>query len=212
MTTAIIGTGNIGGTLARHLVGGGEPVVLAAKDEANAAALAQELGELARAASVEEAIADADAVVFAVWLDTIKELIATDARLLENKVVIDPSNPLGFDENGQMIRTLPEGQSAGSVVAALLPGGAHYVKAFGTPRATAGRALLRDGRRHGCENDRASDSCSRVRAVEGGPPRRCRSARGARRRPPPRGRLERPTRRSRPSPWRRRCRAIRMTR
>jgi predicted dinucleotide-binding enzyme len=96
MATAIIGTGNIGGTLARHLVRGGEPVVLAAKDEANAAALAQELGELARAASVEEAIADADAVVFAVWLDTTKELIATDARLLKNKVVVDPSNPLGF--------------------------------------------------------------------------------------------------------------------
>src|SRR3954447_26158763 len=132
MATAIIGTGNIGGTLARHLVRGGEPVVLAAKDEANAAALAQELGELARAASVEEAIADADAVVFAVWLDTVKELLADDARLLENKVVVDPSNPIGFDESGQTIRTLPEGQSSGSVVAALLPAGAHYVKAFGT--------------------------------------------------------------------------------
>jgi predicted dinucleotide-binding enzyme len=132
VATAIIGTGNIGGTLARQLVRGGEPVVLAAKDDAHAAALAQELGELARAASVEEAIAEADAVVFAVWLDTTKELIATDARLLENKVVVDPSNPLGFDESGQMIRTLPEGQSAGSVVAALLPSDAHYVKAFGT--------------------------------------------------------------------------------
>jgi predicted dinucleotide-binding enzyme len=132
MATAIIGTGNIGGTLARHLVRGGEPVVLAAKDEANAGALAQELGELARAASVEEAIGEADAVVFAVWLDTTKELIAKDAGLLENKVVVDPSNPLGFDESGQMIRTLPEEQSAGSVVAALLPAGAHYVKAFGT--------------------------------------------------------------------------------
>jgi predicted dinucleotide-binding enzyme len=132
MATAIIGTGNIGGTLARHLVRGGEPVVLAARDKANAAALAQDLGERARAASVEEAITDADAVVFAVWLDTIKELIATDARLLENKVVVDPSNPLGFDASGQMIRTLPEGQSSGSVVAALLPASAHYVKAFGT--------------------------------------------------------------------------------
>src|SRR3954447_16010634 len=126
MTTAIIGTGNIGGTLSRHLVHGGEPVVLATKDQANAAVLAQELGELARAASVEEAIGEADAVVFAVWLDTTKELIAKDAGLLENKVVIDPSNPLGFDGNGQMIRTLPEGKSAGSVVAALLPAGAHY--------------------------------------------------------------------------------------
>src|SRR5438477_3462453 len=137
MATAIIGTGNIGGTLARDLVRGGESVILAAKDGANAAALAQELGELARAASVDEAIAEADAVVFAVWLDTTKELIATDARLLENKVVVDPSNPLGFDESGQMIRTLPEGQSAGSVVAALLPAGARYVKAFGSLAADA---------------------------------------------------------------------------
>ena len=137
MTTAIIGTGNIGGTLARHLVRGGEPVVLAARDEANAAALAEELGELARAATVEDAIADADAVVFAVWLDTTKELIGADAGLLENKVVIDPSNPLGFDESGQMIRTLPDGESAGSVVATLLPAGAHYVKAFGTLAADA---------------------------------------------------------------------------
>ena len=108
MATAIIGTGNIGGTLARHLVRGGEPVVLAAKDEANASALAQELGELARAASVEEAIAEADVVVFAVWLDTIKQLIAKDAGLLEDRVVVDPSNPLGFDENGQMIGHCPK--------------------------------------------------------------------------------------------------------
>jgi len=136
LTTAIIGVGNLGGTVARHLVAGDEPVVLAAKDEANAAALAQELGELARAVSVEEAITDADTVVFAVWLDTIKELLATDARMLENKVVVDPSNPLGFDESGQMIRTLPEGESSGSVVAGLLPASAHYVKAFGSLGAT----------------------------------------------------------------------------
>src|SRR2546430_8456644 len=132
MTTAIIGIGNIGGTLARHLVGGGEPVVLAAKDESNAAALAQELGDLARAASVEEAIAEADVVVFAVWLDTIKELTAKDANLLEAKVVVDPSNPIGVDEHGEMMRTLPDDQSAGSVVVAMLPTGAQYVKAFGT--------------------------------------------------------------------------------
>ena len=137
MTTAIIGVGNIGSKLARHLVGGGEPVVLAAKDESRAQALATELGPQARAASVEDAIGGADVVVFAVWLDTIKELIAEDASLLENKVVVDPSNPLGLDESGQMIRTLPEGQSAGSVVAALLPANAHYVKAFGTLGADA---------------------------------------------------------------------------
>jgi 8-hydroxy-5-deazaflavin:NADPH oxidoreductase len=140
MTTAIIGIGNIGGTLARHLVRGGEPVLLAAKDEANAAALAQELGELARAASVEEAITEADAVVFAVWLDTIKELIAKDNDLLDGKVVVDPSNPIGVNETGEMTRTLPDDQSAGSVVAAVLPTGAHYVKAFGRSGPTRSQA------------------------------------------------------------------------
>jgi predicted dinucleotide-binding enzyme len=137
MPTAIIGVGNIGGAVARHLVAGGESVVLAAKDASKAEAFAGELGPLARAASVEDAIADGDAVVFAVLLDTMKELIPQHARLLEGKVVVDPSNPIGFDESGQPIRTLPEGQSAGSVVAALLPAGAHYVKAFGTIAADA---------------------------------------------------------------------------
>jgi 8-hydroxy-5-deazaflavin:NADPH oxidoreductase len=131
MTTAIIGVGNLGGTVARHLVAGGEPVVLAAQDEAHAEALATELGPNATAASVEDAIAGADVVVLATWLDQSRELLPARAQLLENKVVVDPSNPIGF-ENGQMIRTLPEGQSSGSVVAGLLPASAHYVKAFGT--------------------------------------------------------------------------------
>jgi 8-hydroxy-5-deazaflavin:NADPH oxidoreductase len=137
LTTAIIGVGNIGGTLARQLVGADEHVIVAAKDEANAESLANELGPLARAASVEEAIAGADAVVFAVWLDTTRELIAKHASLLENNVVVDPSNPIGFDADGQMSRTLPDDQSAGAVVAALLPASAHYVKAFGTLSAPA---------------------------------------------------------------------------
>jgi 8-hydroxy-5-deazaflavin:NADPH oxidoreductase len=132
MTTSIIGVGKLGGTVARHLTKGGEPVVLAARDETRAQALARELGPLARAASVEDAIAGADVVVLAIWLDQAAELVPGQSRLLENKVVVDPSNPIGFDESGQMIRTLPEGQSSGSVVAGLLPATAHYVKAFGT--------------------------------------------------------------------------------
>jgi hypothetical protein len=137
MTTAIIGIGKIGGAVARHLVAGGESVVLAATDQSHVEALVGELGPLARSASVEDAIADGDPVVFAVWLDTMRELIPQHARLLEGKVVVDPSNPIGFDESGQSFRTLPVGQSAGSVVAALLPAGAHYVKAFGTLGADA---------------------------------------------------------------------------
>jgi predicted dinucleotide-binding enzyme len=132
MTTAIIGVGSLGGTVARHLVSGGESVVLAAKDESRAQSVANELGPNASAASVEEAIAGADVVVLATWLDQTRELVPARTRLLEDKVVVDPSNPIGFDENGQMFRTLPQGEAAGSIVAGLLPESAHFVKAFGT--------------------------------------------------------------------------------
>jgi 8-hydroxy-5-deazaflavin:NADPH oxidoreductase len=132
VTTAIIGVGNLGSALARHLVAADERVVLAAADEAHATRLVDELGPNASAASVEDAIAGADVVVLAIWLDQARELVPAQHRLLEDKVVVDPSNPIGFDENGQMIRTLPEGESSGSVVAGLIPAGAHYVKAFGS--------------------------------------------------------------------------------
>jgi predicted dinucleotide-binding enzyme len=132
MTTAIIGVGNIGKSVARHLVDGGERVVLVARDESNATALANELGELASATSVEKAITDAEVVVFAVWLDTLKELIAQHAGLLRGKVVVDPSNPVAQDTDGGFVRTLPDGQSSGAVVAGLLPAEAPFVKAFGT--------------------------------------------------------------------------------
>jgi predicted dinucleotide-binding enzyme len=138
VTTAIIGIGNLGGAVARHLVDGGESIVVAAKDEAKVQDLARELGPLASAASVADAIAGADAVVIALWLDTTKELLGTDARLaglLDGKIVVDPSNPIGF-EDGKMIRTLPDGQSAASVVVGLLPASAHYVKGFGSLAAT----------------------------------------------------------------------------
>jgi hypothetical protein len=135
MTTTIIGVGNLGGTVARHLVNGGEAVALTAKDESRAQALANELGPLARAASVADAIDAADTVVLAVWLDPLREVLAEHAQRLDGKVVLDPTNPIGF-ENGQMIRTLPEGVSSSSVVRALLPAGAHYVKALGSLGAT----------------------------------------------------------------------------
>src|SRR5258708_19369236 len=96
VTTAIIGVGNIGGALARHLVRGGERVMLAAKDESKAAALAGELGPLASAASVREAVEAADVVVLAVWFDVMKTLIPDYPDLLDRKVVPDPPNPLPF--------------------------------------------------------------------------------------------------------------------
>jgi predicted dinucleotide-binding enzyme len=107
LTSAIIGAGNIGSALARHLVAGGEPVVLAANDESHAQALAERLAPLARANSVDYAIATADVVVFAVWLDTIKEMIAEYASQLENKVVVDPRIRSGSTRTGKSFGRCP---------------------------------------------------------------------------------------------------------
>jgi 8-hydroxy-5-deazaflavin:NADPH oxidoreductase len=132
MPTAIIGVGNIGKRVAADLTKGGETVILASSTLSAAEQLARELGPPASAAGVADAIDQADAVIFAVWFDPMKELIGTYASHLAGKVVIDPSNPIGPDGKGGFMRTLPDGVSAGSVIAGLLPSTAHYVKAFGT--------------------------------------------------------------------------------
>lgn len=167
MTTAIIGVGHIGGALARHLVRGGEQVMLAAREEPNAAALADELGPKASAATVKEAIQAADVVVFAVWFDALKQLTTEYGDLLDGKVVADPSNPIGFTADGTPFRTLPEGQSQGSLVAAMLPGSAHYVKAFGTLSAdslanSANRAPRRAVLFYATDDDRAAAEIERL--------------------------------------------------
>ena len=146
-------------------------MVLAARDESKVQSLARELGPLARAASVEDAIGDADSVFLALWLDATRQVFGEDAGLLEDKVVIDPSNPIGF-ENGQMIRTLPDGQSAGSVVAGLLPASAHYVKAFGTLAAgDLAKGANREPRRivlfYATDDDRAASTAERLIHVAG---------------------------------------------
>jgi predicted dinucleotide-binding enzyme len=172
MTTAIIGVGNIGGAVARHLVDGGEEVVLAAREEPDAAALAGELGPLASAAPVPEAIKTADVVVVALWFDPLKQVISEYAGLLDGKVVADTSNPLGFTADGKMVRTLPEGQSQGSLVAAMLPASAHYVKAFGTLSApslaaSANRAPRRAVLFYATDDDRAAAAIERLITAAG---------------------------------------------
>jgi 8-hydroxy-5-deazaflavin:NADPH oxidoreductase len=132
MSTAIIGVGNIGKAAATHLTEGGERVVLAAEHRSNAERLARELGTLASSAEVSDAIEQADAVIFAVLFDAIEGLVRQNMTRLAGKVVIDPSNPAAMGNDGQFSRTLPDGVSAGSVIAGLLPDGAHFVKAFGT--------------------------------------------------------------------------------
>jgi 8-hydroxy-5-deazaflavin:NADPH oxidoreductase len=137
MATAIIGIGNLGGTVARELASGGEPVILSASSQAKARKVAAEIGSaVSGALNNRDAVQRADNVVFALWLDPMREVIDEVADLLPGKLVIDPSNPVSVAADGTLTRTLPEGQSSGELVASLLPQGTRFVKAFGSMGAT----------------------------------------------------------------------------
>jgi len=137
MTTAIIGIGNLGATVARQLASGGEPIVLSATSQAKAKKLAAEIGGPASAAlNNRDAVQRADNVLFALWLSSMREVIGEVSDLLPGKLVIDPSNPVSVAADGTLTRTLPEDQSSGEVVASWLPQGTRFVKAFGSVAAT----------------------------------------------------------------------------
>jgi predicted dinucleotide-binding enzyme len=132
MNTAIIGTGNIGSRLAKNLALGGENIILADRTLAKAQKLASELGGRATAMSISDAIKKADIIIFAVYFDAIKALIAQYHSDLAGKIIVDPSNPIAPDGKGGFKKTIPADQSSGQLLAALIPGDAEMVKAFGT--------------------------------------------------------------------------------
>src|ERR1700733_14532980 len=133
MTTAIIGTGGIGSVVARLLASGGETLRLSSADRKSVRTLAAEIGRAAVVAvDNRDALRGADAVVFALRFAVLKGVIDEITDSLTDKLVVVPSNPVGLDAQGNVLRLLPEGQSSGEVVAGWLPAGARLAMAFGT--------------------------------------------------------------------------------
>jgi 8-hydroxy-5-deazaflavin:NADPH oxidoreductase len=133
MTTAIIGTGGIGSAIARLLASGGETLRLAGADADSARTLATEVGRGASvAADNRDALHDVDAVILALRFTVLKSVIDEIALELTDKVVIVPSNPLRTDDQGNVLRVLPEGQSSGRAVTEWLPVGVPFAMAFGS--------------------------------------------------------------------------------
>lgn len=131
-TVAIIGTGNIGSTVAANFAAGGLDFLLADRDQDRARKLAADLGGHAEAVGIDEAVERADVLMFALWLDPFKQLIAQYGERLAGKVIVDPSNPIEPDGAGGFRKVIGEQESSGQILAGLLPPGARLVKAFGT--------------------------------------------------------------------------------
>jgi predicted dinucleotide-binding enzyme len=131
-TVAIIGTGNIGSRLAANFAAGGQDFLLAGRDQETTRKLAADLNGHAEPVTVDDAVERADVLVLAVWFDAFKQLIAQYGERLAGKVIVDPSNAVAPDDNGGFRKVIGEQESAGQILAGLLPPGARLVKAFGT--------------------------------------------------------------------------------
>ncbi|QLY32520.1 NADPH-dependent F420 reductase [Nocardia huaxiensis] len=143
MRVGLIGTGRIGGNLARLLVAGGDEVLLSAGRPDGPKALADELGAHATATSPLDAIAAADVVVIAVWWEAFPEIALEYGAALQGRIVVDPSNPL-TERDGQIVRLpIPDGLTSPQYQLRRL-GDVRLVRTFGDRPAAD---LLADGQR-----------------------------------------------------------------
>ncbi|AWN52692.1 NAD(P)-binding domain-containing protein [Methylobacterium sp. 17Sr1-1] len=124
---AVIGGGNIGGTIGGLWVKAGHPVMFASRHPEDLKPLVEKLGPLAKAGTVEQALAFGDAVLIAVPYKAYPELGQTHAGLLKGKVVLDAGNATKA-RDGELAAEA-ESAGIGATSAKYLPG-ARLVRAF----------------------------------------------------------------------------------
>ena len=123
----IIGSGNIGGTLARHWVRAGHEVMISGLDAEALKPLAAELGPHARIGTPREAAAYGTVVLIAVPYRALPQIGADYAPQLKGKVVIDTGNP--YPQRDGAMADDARARGTGVTSKAYLPG-TRLVRAF----------------------------------------------------------------------------------
>jgi predicted dinucleotide-binding enzyme len=125
-----IGAGREGGALGALLVRAGHPVMFSSRHPDTLKGLVDELGPLARAGTVAEAVEFSDVVMVAVPFAAMEQIGKDHGNALAKKVlVIDVSNPIERRDGAEFVKWVDEQGGAGLATAKLLPG-AHIVRAF----------------------------------------------------------------------------------
>jgi predicted dinucleotide-binding enzyme len=128
MHLAIIGSGRMGATLARHVVRVGHEALLAnSRGPESLLPAVAALGGRARALIVHDAVLRGEVVFLAIPYSAVPR-VAADGEPWDGKVVIDLTNYSARRDGPELD---PRGQSSSSLVARKLDG-AHVVKAFNT--------------------------------------------------------------------------------
>src|SRR6516165_485277 len=133
MKIAVIGAGNVGGTLGKRWARAGHEVTFGARDpaEAKLAGLVKESGPSARAASVPEAVRQAAVVVLTVPWENAREALAA-AGDLRGRILIDATNPVPLTPEGLRQGLVIGHTTSGAEEIARWAEGARVVKAFNT--------------------------------------------------------------------------------
>lgn len=134
MKISVIGFGNIGSAVVNNLLNNGSDheIYIANRAMDKIEKFAAEHGSNVHAVSEAEAVKQGEVLVLTMWMPQQLDFITRYYEQLADKIVIDPSNPVGYDSKGNMRRTLPDGLSSGEVIRFNLPEGAGYIKAFGS--------------------------------------------------------------------------------
>ena len=93
MKIGIIGTGKIGGALARHWANAGYELVISSRHPEELEPLAEELGDRVRAGTSREAAAFGDVILISVPYAATPQIGKDFADELKGKVVLDTGNP-----------------------------------------------------------------------------------------------------------------------
>jgi predicted dinucleotide-binding enzyme len=97
MQIAVLGAGNIGGTIGEKWANAGHTIRFGVRDpqKPEVQALVKSLGANTSAVKIADALKGAEVVLFAIPGRTMDETIAANAQVLDGKILIDAANNIG---------------------------------------------------------------------------------------------------------------------
>jgi len=144
MKIGIIGAGKVGGGLGKLWVRAGHQVLFSSRHPKRLRVLVEEAGPGAYFGDVGDAALFGDVILFSPNFWGVDDALAA-AGPLKGKTVIDVTNPVDWNPNGRMVRSLPQSTTGAEELAKKLPN-ARIVKAFSTiPASFIPHAIYRTG-------------------------------------------------------------------